>query len=176
LTSAAERHKKAMSVLIIDIDHFKRINDSHGHAIGDEVLRELGWRMANVVRAEDVLGRWGGEEFLVLLPQTAEEGAASVAERIRAAASASPVTLAGGASVRATVSIGGATTTRRFDETLVDRADEALYRAKEQGRDRVIVNASDPAVAVAITSRGGAAPESPKGGSEASAETALRKQ
>jgi len=155
LTSAGARHKSPTSVLLIDVDHFKRVNDSFGHTAGDEVLRVLGSRMASVVRTEDVFGRWGGEEFLVLLPHTGEAEAATVADRIRRTASASPIDLPGGATVRATVSIGCATTAERFDDGLLERADHALYRAKELGRDRVASQASDFSVEVRPpTSRG----------------------
>lgn len=140
LGSAATRQDQSLSVLIIDIDHFKRINDEQGHPVGDVVLAGMARQMASVLRPEDQLGRWGGEEFVALLPNTSSAGAAGAAERIRAAAAAWTATLAGGIVVTGTVSIGCATTHGRSDESLVARADEALYRAKSNGRNRVAVS------------------------------------
>lgn len=144
LTSTARRRHQALSAMVIDVDYFKSVNDSYGHAAGDEVLRTLAVRMASALRAEDMLGRWGGEEFLALLPNTEVEGARVVAERLRTAASAEPVTMSDGLSVRVTVSIGCATAIGPFDEGVVNRADQAVYSAKTLGRDRVVTSEPPP--------------------------------
>ena len=131
-----------MSVVMLDLDHFKRVNDGHGHAAGDAVLREVARRLPGVLRHHDRVGRWGGEEFLALLPDTAPAAAAQVAARLREAVSATPVALPEGGTLPVTVSLGVAT--RREGERLEDligRADAALYAAKAGGRDRVEVAA-----------------------------------
>ncbi len=135
----ASRFNRPLAVLMLDIDHFKRINDTYGHARGDEVLRELASRLAEEIREVDVLARYGGEEFVLVLPETGEHGAVTLAERICTAVRRQPFT-AGESTVplRVTVSIGVAT----FPEhghtpaTLMRHADEALYAAKGEGRDR----------------------------------------
>ncbi|MFL5797776.1 MAG: diguanylate cyclase [Actinomycetota bacterium] len=135
--SLARRHGIALSALMIDIDHFKRINDVEGHATGDLVLREIAHRLREGTRPEDVLARWGGEEFLVLMLADAA-GAAALGERVRALVAAAPVTSSGRA-IEVTVSVGCAT--RGDDEaidSMVTRADEALYEAKDAGRNRVV--------------------------------------
>jgi diguanylate cyclase (GGDEF)-like protein len=141
LVGTATRHKQPLSIFIADIDHFKFVNDSCGHQVGDEVLRALAVRMAAALRVEDMLGRWGGEEFLALLPNTTAEGAVVVANRVRAAASASPVLTADGRMLLVTVSIGCATKESTHDEDFIGRADAALYSAKNLGRDRVVSSA-----------------------------------
>jgi diguanylate cyclase (GGDEF)-like protein len=139
LIHGSHRHGHALGLLMIDVDHFKSINDSHGHAAGDEVLRVLATQMASSLRGEDILGRWGGEEFLALLPNTAPEAAIAVAERLRCAVSGASIGLADGRSIVVTVSIGCAsTTTGAPADELLAIADHALYRAKELGRNRVI--------------------------------------
>jgi len=132
----ARRYNQEFSVLMIDVDYFKRLNDEHGHSIGDETLKGLAAVMNKVMRVEDTFGRWGGEEFLAILPQTSTPGAGNTAERVRAAAE-SWMHCAGSITVRATVSIGCATTRGPVDETLLQRADLALYQAKALGRNRV---------------------------------------
>jgi diguanylate cyclase (GGDEF)-like protein len=141
LISAARRQEQPLSVMIVDVDHFKSVNDSWGHIAGDAVLQALSKRMASAIRLEDMLGRWGGEEFLALLPNTDVAGASIVAERVRAAARAVPITMGDG-SFRVTVSIGCATASGVIDEELLTRADKAVYSAKNLGRDRVVT--SDP--------------------------------
>jgi diguanylate cyclase (GGDEF)-like protein len=141
-SSAAARHMQPLAVLIVDIDHFKKVNDTLGHSSGDEVLREVTDRLRGCLRAEDVLGRWGGEEFLAVLPFTGADGAAAVAERLRQAVSARPVRV-DQHEPNLTVSIGVAVSDRgATPDELVSAADEALYRAKTGGRNRVEV--SDP--------------------------------
>jgi diguanylate cyclase (GGDEF)-like protein len=148
LVSAALRQKRPFSIFIVDVDHFKSVNDSFGHRGGDEVLRILAARMTSALRAEDMIGRWGGEEFLALLPNTSAEGACTVANRVRAMASSSPVILPEGSTLRVTVSIGCATMLEGWDSDYLQRADQALYSAKTQGRDRV-VSSNPPAPAPA---------------------------
>jgi two-component system cell cycle response regulator len=135
--SAAKRRKQWLAVLMVDVDHFKEVNDSLGHAAGDEVLCEVARRLTRALRAEDVPGRWGGEEFLVLLPQTDPDGAAVVAERVRSLIAKGPVKLADG-QVPVTVSVGLASGLGPDGDDLVHRADTALYEAKAAGRNRVV--------------------------------------
>jgi two-component system, cell cycle response regulator len=132
MVSAARRHGHPLSIAILDLDHFKRVNDSHGHKVGDDVLVAAAHAMGTHLRAEDQLGRLGGEEFLVLLPDTDGEAAGHVAEKLRAEVAAAP------SPVAVTVSIGVATWDGEAPEDLLHRADEALYAAKEAGRDRVL--------------------------------------
>jgi len=133
-----ERYGNPFSLLILDLDHFKRINDEHGHLAGDHVLAHFVQLIQSHLRSADRLGRYGGEEFLVILPETDTDAAKAAAERMRAALHATP-----GSADRphCTVSIG-LTTVRHGDRTidaLIARADAALYEAKAQGRNRVQV-------------------------------------
>lgn len=130
----AKRGAQAVSVLLIDIDHFKRINDSHGHAAGDKVLVLLGEMLGKDRRASDHVGRWGGEEFLGVLPATTLAQANDLAERLRGQVHALPLDGVGPVSVSIGVSQARADDTL---DTLLQRADKALYRAKENGRNRV---------------------------------------
>jgi two-component system cell cycle response regulator len=136
----ASRHGTALSLLLIDADHFKRVNDSFGHAAGDTALRALAGHLKSSVRAEDMIARFGGEEFAVLAREITVEGALAVAERIRRSVEATPVKLDDGRSVPLTVSIGvvtmGSRRTFANADALLEAADEALYRAKEAGRNR----------------------------------------
>jgi diguanylate cyclase (GGDEF)-like protein len=138
LLSRARRHGHHLALLLIDADRFKAVNDVHGHAVGDVVLRELAARLRERVRREDVVGRWGGEEFVVALPETTPDGAAAVAESLRAAIARMPIA-ADGLELDVTVSIGVAAWTGGELDDLVARADRALYEAKAAGRDRVVV-------------------------------------
>ena len=123
----------------MDIDHFKRVNDTYGHAAGDQVLKHFVATIQSNLRDTDTLGRVGGEEFSILLPQTPTDGGALMAERIRASVEASPA-LFGTTSIAVTVSTGGVLwqpgSTHSIDEVLA-HADEALYTAKHGGRNRV---------------------------------------
>ncbi|VAX36933.1 hypothetical protein MNBD_UNCLBAC01-1831 [hydrothermal vent metagenome] len=130
--------KIKMSFLMIDVDFFKRFNDEYGHLTGDQILREVGSIIRKNIREIDVAGRYGGEEFCVVLPDTDKEGAHYAAERIRLAMEEA-IIKAYDMSIKATLSIGTATfpeDAKKMDE-MVDKADWALYRAKKQGRNRV---------------------------------------
>jgi diguanylate cyclase (GGDEF)-like protein len=139
LSSSAARHGQPLAALMIDIDHFKPVNDTHGHAGGDAVLRAVAQRLRVRLRMEDMLGRWGGEEFLVLAAQTDLEGAAALAESLRLRVATSAVQL-GTVAVPITVSVGCASVEDRDYESLIRRADEALYAAKSAGRNCVRVS------------------------------------
>ncbi|MGA3183879.1 MAG: diguanylate cyclase [Candidatus Dormibacteria bacterium] len=134
--SAARRHDRSVGVLIVDIDHFKDVNDEHGHLAGDAVLREVAARLQQAMRTEDALGRWGGEEFLAVLTDTPPDGVRVMAERLRQVIAAAPFTLDDGSQIRVTVSVGHTNGTEDA-EVLVHRADDALYVAKAEGRNRV---------------------------------------
>jgi two-component system cell cycle response regulator len=143
LLSLARRNGEPIAVLLVDIDHFKLVNDGHGHDAGDVVLREVADRMARIVRLEDMVGRWGGEEFLVVLPNTATQGAAELAERLRQAVAEEPCRLPDGGAVQVTISLGCAASLTDDAGPLVRSADAAMYEAKESGRNRVVVAVSD---------------------------------
>lgn len=138
----SQRGGTCLALLMIDIDHFKAVNDQHGHLAGDEVLREVAQRAQNRLRRADLLARYGGEEFLALLPLTDQAGATVVAQAIRRAMEEQPISVRGHG-IAVTVSIGvhaavvpaaaGAT------EAMVAASDQALYLAKHQGRNRVVV-------------------------------------
>ncbi len=133
------------ALLMLDLDHFKKINDVYGHAAGDGVLVEVSKRLATVVRPGDVVGRLGGEEFAILLPACTPDQGAQVAERVRAAIEASPVKSRDGIDIPITVSIGGTSIGfigSNFDEVL-SKADAALYQSKAEGRNRVTFCGSD---------------------------------
>jgi diguanylate cyclase (GGDEF)-like protein/PAS domain S-box-containing protein len=134
-----------LSVAILDIDHFKRVNDYFGHAAGDRVLRDLAGSLRETLRGSDVPARFGGEEFVVLLTDTMLEGAVAVTERLRERVGRSEVQLGHGRVARVTVSAGVAELAQGERlEGLLERADEALYRAKAEGRDRIMSSAPPP--------------------------------
>jgi diguanylate cyclase (GGDEF)-like protein/PAS domain S-box-containing protein len=140
----SKRYGGCLSALMLDLDHFKRINDTSGHAAGDEVLRAFARLCAAQLRVTDLFGRLGGEEFAVALPGTSFEGAVVVAERLRKAISEAVVEV-NGTEIRFTVSVG-VTEWATEDRTMDDvhrRADEAMYEAKGQGRNRVVVRRRD---------------------------------
>jgi two-component system, cell cycle response regulator len=129
------------AVMLFDIDHFKLVNDRHGHPAGDDVLRELAERAVRQVRSVDLVGRLGGEEFVVVMPETSLAGAVVVAERFRVAVAEEPFIPQGQSEkLPVTVSVGIAVTGEGPDtiDTLLKRADDALYAAKHAGRNRVI--------------------------------------
>jgi diguanylate cyclase (GGDEF)-like protein len=135
------------AVLLLDLDHFKRVNDEHGHLMGDAVLQTVTDRIASVLRDDDCLARWGGEEFAVLAPEIDQDGVLALAERAREALAESPVRV-GEVSINLTLSVGAALATegRRTPDSLVHAADEALYEAKEAGRNCVRIQEATPSV------------------------------
>lgn len=141
LLAVAGRYHRAFSLVLIDIDLFKRVNDTVGHVEGDRLLRQVAGRMAADLRQADLVGRYGGEEFVLLLPETPVEGAVAVADRLRRRIADEPFLLEGGPR-DITISLGVATLaageTALLDEVL-RRADVALYDAKHSGRNRVAI-------------------------------------
>lgn len=140
----ALRTRAPLAVLMVDIDHFKKVNDQHGHLVGDAVLCHVVSVLRTHVREQDVVGRYGGEEFLLLLADTSLQGAVQLAELLRKAVEATPYLLASapGGAIAVTVSMGvfgGPLQAGDTAERLIDAADRALYRAKELGRNRVEV-------------------------------------
>lgn len=136
----AVRHQWPLALLILDIDHFKHVNDTHGHLAGDQVLVEVGSRCAQCLRTTDLLARWGGEEFVVVLPNTPLEQARQLAERMREAVAFSAQLYAPSDAVRVTISVGAAGMAEGEPTTLdalVQAADQALYDAKRAGRNQV---------------------------------------
>ncbi|MBV9859688.1 MAG: diguanylate cyclase, partial [Alphaproteobacteria bacterium] len=147
LEQARARHKP-VSLMILDIDHFKRVNDTYGHAAGDDVLRELASRTLRGMRSFDLVARLGGEEFLVVMPETNLAIAANIAERLRLSVANEPFTLrSNNLRVPITVSIGVAVSRESGEnaEDLLKRADDGLYAAKNAGRNRVVALAADAA-------------------------------
>lgn len=144
LVEEMERASRAggdVSVLYMDLDHFKAVNDKHGHATGDAVLRQFADRVRKVVRRVDVLVRRGGEEFVLIMPATSATQAHATASRIQQTLAADELELDGGVHLRQTVSVGVATWDKReIPEQLERRADEAMYEAKRLGRNRVVVS------------------------------------
>jgi diguanylate cyclase (GGDEF)-like protein len=134
----ARRYSRPLSLVMFDIDHFKRLNDTYGHESGDVVLKGVASRALGILRQVDLLGRLGGEEFAVALPETSAKRAGEVAERLRLQIAANPYHLPNGEAFTS-ASFGVATLGSSHDtlETLLRRADEALYRAKGGGRNRV---------------------------------------
>ncbi len=134
--SRAQRTGSPLSLVLVDVDHFKRVNDTHGHQVGDEVLRQVGGGLERLVRREDVAARYGGEEFVVLLPGVDAEGGRAfgerVRERLRTDVEAVPVTVSAG--------VASYPENARDVDELVGRADAALYAAKRGGRDRVVLS------------------------------------
>ena len=149
----ARRQQYCISCMYIDIDHFKLVNDTHGHQGGDEVLREVAVRIRHELRRSDALGRFGGEEFVVLLIDANLDSASFVAERIRASIAGTLFDLPGGAQTATTVSIGVASLPAQASELpietvaqqLVAHADQALYQAKANGRNQVVSAAASVA-------------------------------
>ncbi len=136
----AARLGNQLSLIMIDIDHFKKINDTYGHLAGDQALKELCRRIEPRLRSTDVLARYGGEEFAVVLPATPREGALQVAETLRAVIEAQPFSHEG-TQIPATISLGLATTDPQTPISVTDlikRADDNLYEAKRSGRNRVV--------------------------------------
>ena len=146
--SRCQRQNGSFGIVLADLDHFKKINDTYGHAAGDKVLCAAAQRMAASVRGYDTVGRYGGEEFLIVAPLSDSDRVQAMAERVRNTIASNPVET-DGASVPITVSLGFAASTPEHPldaDTLLRIADEALYRAKERGRNRV-----EPAIACTQT-------------------------
>jgi diguanylate cyclase (GGDEF)-like protein len=143
----AQRRGASVACLMVDLDHFKRVNDTYGHLVGDQVLREIAQRIDGEIRDSDAAARFGGDEFAILMPETDAEQAQKLAQRILHAVCASPVSVnaAGTQSIKVTLSIGiAAISPQRHDQdlkALADRllaeADAGLYRAKSGGRQRI---------------------------------------
>jgi two-component system cell cycle response regulator len=161
--SRAGRDGTSLAVIMTDIDHFKQVNDTYGHLAGDAILREVARRMQAGLRAYDQVGRYGGEEFLIVLPGASAANACQLAARLRLAIAGEPAA-AGGIRIGVTASFGVTATAHAWEcspETLIRMADEALYRAKETGRNRVEMEPGEPAtgretpLAAAAPPRGG---------------------
>jgi diguanylate cyclase (GGDEF)-like protein len=143
LLEAASRDDRPSAVLIADADHFKLINDTHGHHYGDEALKAIAAAINSILRPEDFWGRIGGEEFAIYLDRVDTAQAAAIAERLRAKVEAIELK-AGGAPVPVTISIGGLCVHTFFDATLaVNEADRCMYAAKHNGRNRVMLSGND---------------------------------
>jgi diguanylate cyclase (GGDEF)-like protein len=148
--AAAQRHGRPLSLLMVDIDHFKDVNDAHGHLAGDETLKMVAFVLRGAVRKEDVLARYGGEEFVVIARETGLDGARALAERIRRAVEKSRCSWQG-TELGVTVSIGVTVSVGlteyvpgRSEREFVEAADRALYAAKQQGRNRVVAQSLGP--------------------------------
>jgi two-component system cell cycle response regulator len=136
------RYNAPLTVLMIDVDHFKLVNDTHGHIAGDLILEELGLVLTRAARSVDTVARYGGEEFVVVLPETGEQGAMAFAERLRAKVEWNSFSIGKGQTIHLTISIGLMTfagARAESAEELLDAADKALYRAKQGGRNLVSV-------------------------------------
>lgn len=145
----AHRHQQALTVVVLDVDHFKSVNDTFGHLHGDAVLVEIARRCQHALRNTDMLARWGGEEFIMLLPNTPPEQALLLAERVREAIAAPPSMRVDGQEVQVTVSMGAAGIAPGQALSLAElikRADAALYRAKASGRNQVTMSDADAPV------------------------------
>jgi diguanylate cyclase (GGDEF)-like protein len=132
---------REFSCMMLDLDYFKEINDTYGHPVGDQVLKEFAKRCKSSIREIDLIGRYGGEELIILLPETNRELAVQVAERLRSSIAATPIKVQD-QQIALTVSIGVATKDEHtLDlETLIARADQAMYIAKHKGRNRVAIS------------------------------------
>lgn len=131
----AKRYHTALSLIIIDVDHFKSVNDTYGHQVGDTVLKEVSNTLRTATRGPDIVGRWGGEEFLIILPNTNLAGALSAAEKIRTAIEEYPFSVVG----KKTASLGVSEfLVEETEDSFIERADQALYRAKTGGRNQVV--------------------------------------
>jgi diguanylate cyclase (GGDEF)-like protein len=136
----AARHGRALSLVLFDLDHFKQINDTHGHQTGDDVLAAVGLRLAAIARTGELVARIGGEEFAWLMPETTQDGAYLATERARHAIAASPFEVAG------TLTISAGVCSNQHADTaheLLNAADRALYRAKHNGRNTTVIYAQD---------------------------------
>ena len=135
------RKERALSVIMLDIDHFKSVNDQFGHKFGDHALQQVAKILKEDLRTYDRIGRWGGEEFILILPDTQLKDAATVAERIRVRTAEMKISLENGKTFSVHISLGVACTTNQPSSLmkLIDAADQALYQAKQTGRNRVCI-------------------------------------
>lgn len=142
LLSLMRREGARLSALFVDIDHFKRVNDRYGHFAGDVVLKEIARLLRETIRTSDMIGRIGGEEFVILLPRTGPEDAATVAEKLRRSVERRQITIGLETAISATISVGvagGPVGLESCVDELVNLADKELYRAKSSGRNRICV-------------------------------------
>jgi len=143
LAASIEVGTPGLGLLVLDVDHFKAVNDTHGHAVGDDVLRKLGATLERQTRGEDFTARFGGEEFVMLIPSTSEQSLFIIGERLRAAIGDLVVPLADGTTLSVTASIGGAmlptSSESRHPRGLIEAADQQLYEAKQGGRNRTCI-------------------------------------
>jgi two-component system cell cycle response regulator len=144
LAEQASAAGSPLSALVLDIDHFKSVNDTHGHAAGDSVLREFAERLRHNTRGADLVCRFGGEEFIVVMPDTPLWRAQQIAERLRSSVAGDPFRISAGKQVSVTASVGIAALEKLGEsmDALFARADQALYAAKREGRNRVVANAA----------------------------------
>lgn len=140
----ASVNSKNLALMILDMDHFKSVNDTYGHDVGDIVLKQLAEIIVSAARSTDLVARFGGEEFIVLMPETDQQSAIGAANRMREVIESTPFNIGGGQTLSRTVSIGVSTmhSERDSPEALLKRADEALYLAKKEGRNNVKLSAS----------------------------------
>lgn len=145
LQQYAMRYERPLSLLMIDIDHFKQVNDQYGHLVGDQILTQLARLLESLLRQQDVAGRFGGEEFTVIMPETRLDGALALAERIRGSIAAHPFPIEG-VEHRITVSIGVSEHRpgQQAGTALLEEADRGLYAAKNRGRNRIVCQAALP--------------------------------
>ena len=135
-----KRTSRPFTLIILDVDRFKRINDRYGHPVGDQVLQHIGRVARSVLRGYDVLARYGGEEFIAMLPDTAASQALLLGDRLRKMIEERPLMMDDGEMIRITVSVGVAQARAPYDKTeLISQADQALYQAKETGRNKVVL-------------------------------------
>jgi two-component system cell cycle response regulator len=145
LAEQASSRGKPLALMMLDIDFFKSINDSHGHDAGDDVLREFAVRIRKSIRGIDLACRYGGEEFVIVMPETDLHVASMVAERLRRSIAGEAFVISKGTNrIQVTISIGLATLERKGEAVgdVLKRADNALYRAKHDGRNRVVADAA----------------------------------
>jgi two-component system cell cycle response regulator len=137
----AVRKERALSIVMLDIDHFKNINDRFGHIFGDHTLQQVAKILTEDMRTYDRIGRWGGEEFILILSDTQLKDAVTAAERVRIRTAATQISLENGETFSIQISLGAACTTGQFSSLakLIDAADQALYQAKQTGRNRVCI-------------------------------------
>lgn len=137
--ATAHRYERPLSVIMLDIDHFKRVNDTYGHPVGDRVLKEISGKVRSLVRKGDYVSRYGGEEFMVVLPDTDMNHALDLAERLRVSIEDQEIEVREGRSLKVTASFGVATLKKDWDkDALIQEADKMLYKAKSGGRNRVM--------------------------------------